>query len=464
MSEADKKACILLVEDDDSFRRALLEVLDAQSYQVLGAPNAASALETLQTTAVDAVITDLVMPGMRGEAFLAEVNEAFPEVPVIAITAFGSVQGALELTRAGAADYLVKPFRTMDLLSALERVLRESAESRKRMGVLRSMGDHLEGLVGTGPEMLDVFNRIGRVATSPAPVLITGETGTGKELVARAVHDASGRHPFVVVNCGAIPEHLIESELFGHVKGAFTGASNDKPGLIEVASGGTFFLDEVGELPLSLQPKLLRAIEAGEVRRIGETSSRPVDLRVVSATHRDLEDAVANGAFREDLFWRLNVLHVEIPPLRHRRADMQPLVKAFLRRLAERPGGQVLTVAPEAFSALETHSWPGNVRQLFNVLERAAAYMDGGVIELEDLPEDVRVAARRTMIINSATERELSLAELEREYITKVLDRVGGNKTRAAELLDIPRRTLYRRLEEYAASASGTERHSRPPD
>ncbi|HET7274202.1 MAG TPA: sigma-54 dependent transcriptional regulator [Longimicrobiaceae bacterium] len=449
MSDSSEQITILLVEDDDSFRRALVEVLIAHDYNVVPSPDARTALELLQSETIDAVVTDLVMPGMRGEVFLAEAAETFPEVPVIAITAFGSVESALAVTRAGAADYLVKPFRTNDLLSALRQVLEKSAAARQQLSVRRSLTDHVSGLVGTSPSMLEVFNRIGRVSMSPAPVLITGETGTGKELVARAVHDASGRHPFVVVNCGAMPEHLLESELFGHAKGAFTGAAREKPGLFEAASGGTFFLDEVGELPLPLQPKLLRVIEAGEVRRVGEVETRPVDIRIVSATHRDLEAAVADSTFREDLFWRLNVLHVEVPPLRQRPTDIPLLVESFLKSFAARRGGRVLTVSPGAITALAEHSWPGNVRQLYNTLERAVAYMDGNVIDLTDLPPEMQRAGRTGALVRSAADRELHLSELEREYILEVLSRADGNKTRAAELLGIPRRTLYRRLSDY---------------
>lgn len=444
---------ILLVEDDDSSRRALSEVLSARGYEVHTAAGAAEALELLQSEDIDLVVTDLVMPGMRGEALLGEVRSIFPEIPVIAITAFGSIEGALELTRAGAADYLAKPFRTGALFEAVERVLEESRPRREQARARRSIGEHLNGVVGASRPMLRLFDRVGRVAHSPAPVLITGETGTGKELIARAVHDASSRSPLVPVNCGALPDHLLESELFGHARGAFTGADREKSGLFDAADGGTLFLDEITELPLPLQPKLLRALESGEIRRVGDVETRKVDTRIIAATHRDLRIAVEEGAFREDLFWRLNVLHLEVPALRERATDVPLLTDEFLSRIARRENRPELRISREAIAALIEFSWPGNVRQLLNVLERAAAFSDGPEIQFEDLPGDLRRIGRSAAIVRSAADREATLAELEREYILEVLRRAEGNKTRAAEMLDIPRRTLYRRLEEYGTEA-----------
>lgn len=443
---------ILLVEDDDSSRRALSEVLSARGYEVDTAAGAAEALELLQSEDIDLVVTDLVMPGMRGEALLAEVRSIFPEIPVIAITAFGSIEGALELTRAGAADYLAKPFRTGALFEAVERVLEESRPRREQARARRNIGEHLDGVVGASRPMLRLFDRVGRVAHSPAPVLITGETGTGKELIARAVHDASSRSPLVPVNCGALPDHLLESELFGHARGAFTGADREKPGLFDAADGGTLFLDEITELPLALQPKLLRALESGEIRRVGDVEARKVDARIIAATHRDLRIAVEEGAFREDLFWRLNVLHLDVPPLRARATDIPLLTDEFLSRIARRENRPELRISPAAIAALIEFSWPGNVRQLLNVLERAASFSDGPEIQFEDLPGDVRRIGRSAATVRSAADREATLAELEREYILEVLRRAEGNKTRAAEMLDIPRRTLYRRLEEYGTA------------
>jgi DNA-binding NtrC family response regulator len=444
---------VLLVEDDDSFRRALAEVLSADGYEITTAPDAAAALEVLQQETIDAVVTDLRMPGMKGEQLLAEIRAIWPEVPVVAITAFGSVQGALDLVRAGAADYLTKPFRTRDLVSALERVLEATRDRRRQARARRNMGEYLDEMVGATRPMLRLFDRIGRVAASPAPVLITGESGTGKELVARAIHRASGRGAFIPLNCGAIPDHLLESELFGHVQGAFTGADREKPGLFQAAAGGTLFLDEIAELPLPLQPKLLRALESGEVRPVGETKPQHVDVRIVAATHQDLESRVTAGEFRDDLFWRLNVLHLEIPPLRERPGDIPLLVEDFLARVPGRTGGRDVQISTEALALLIEQPWPGNVRQLFSVLERAIAFSDLPEITPDDLPESIRTTGRAQQIARDAAERQLTLAEVEREVIFEALRRAGGKKTLAAERLGIPRRSLYRRLEEYGESS-----------
>jgi DNA-binding NtrC family response regulator len=452
MNEAAQER-VLLVEDDDSFRRALAEVLASEGYAISTAPDAAEALEILQQETIDAVVTDLRMPGMKGNQLLTEIRAIWPEIPVIAITAFGSVQSAMELVRAGAADYLTKPFRTRDLVSALQRVLETTRERRRQARARRNVGEFLDEIVGATRPMLRLFDRIGRVAGSPAPVLITGETGTGKELVARAIHRASARGAFIPVNCGAIPDHLLESELFGHVKGAFTGADREKPGVFQAADGGTLFLDEIAELPLPLQPKLLRALETGEVRPVGQAEPQHVDVRIVAATHQDLEARVAAGEFRDDLFWRLNVLHLEIPPLRERPGDIPLLVEDFLGRIASRVGGRDMRVSTDALALLIGQPWPGNVRQLFSVLERAIAFSDHPEITPDDLPESIRTTGRAQQIARDTLERELTLAEVEREVIFEALRRAGGNKTLAAERLGIPRRTLYRRLEEYGESS-----------
>jgi DNA-binding NtrC family response regulator len=442
---------LLVVDDDASMRHTVAEVLEAHGYRAIPCEGAREALERLQSHGADLVITDLMMPGMKGQALVQQVRETFPEVPVIAVTAFGSVRDAMELTRAGAFDYLEKPFRTQALLDSIERGLRESAPHREQARNVRERGTHLEGMVGSSPPMRALFERIARVALSPAPVLVTGESGTGKELVATAVHRASGRRELLAVNCGAIPDQLLESELFGHVKGAFTGAAGDKRGLFQAADGGTLFLDEIGELPLSLQPKLLRVLETGEVRRVGEVQSRRYDVRIVAATNRDLAAEVEEGRFREDLYWRLRVLQLEVPPLRERPADVPLLVAEYLRRSAGTPLGRK-ALTPAAVDLLSDYHWPGNVRQLLNTLESVLVFAPGPEIGPGDFPAEIRRSPGNREVIRSAAERGLGLAELERDYIFEVLRRAGGNKTRAAELLGIPRRTLYRRLDEYAAA------------
>ncbi|MDX1566920.1 MAG: sigma-54 dependent transcriptional regulator [Longimicrobiales bacterium] len=451
MSTEVRDQRILLVEDDDSFRRALTEVLAARGYDVEPCSAAPEALERLQEDPVDLVVTDVVMPGMRGDALIREIRETFPHVPAIAITAFGSIEDAVEITRAGAADYLTKPFRTRALLDAMDRILSETRDQRERAQARRSVarGAHLDNIVGSSPPMLRLYDRIDRIAPSPAPALVVGETGTGKELVARAIHQASGRGAFVPVNCGAIPDALLESELFGHEKGAFTGAQQRKAGLMEAAHEGTLFLDEVAELPLSLQPKLLRVIESGEIRRVGDVEARSVDVRVLAATHRDLAQMVESGAFREDLYWRLNVLHLDVPALRERREDIPELVRTFASSVAEREGRGEVEFTPEALEALSSYDWPGNVRQLSNVVERIVTLSGKSRIDADDLPAEVGAGALDSGRPGSAADARMTLEELERAYILEVLDRTGGNKTRAAEWLGIPRRTLYRRLDAY---------------
>jgi DNA-binding NtrC family response regulator len=451
MSSTQPRDTLLIVDDDASIRRTLEGLFDAHGYRTLTSENADSALERLQAEAVDLVLTDLRMPGMKGDALLREIRSTFPEVPVIAITAFGSVDDAMRLSRAGAADYIEKPPRMRPLLESVARVLEETASQRERARVRRRSADYLDELVGGSPPIMQLFDRIARVASSPAPVLISGETGSGKELIARAVHRASGRKDFVAVDCGAIPDQLLESALFGHLEGAFTGATEDRAGLFEAAAGGTLFLDEIGELPLALQPKLLRAIDPGEIRRVGEVEPRPAQARIVAATNRDLEASVEAGEFREDLFWRLSVLHLDVPPLRDRPSDIPMLVEHFLSASAPRRQGRTIGIAPAALSALEAYHWPGNVRQLFHTLESVTTFAQGDRIGPDDLPTAIRRAARDLEIVRSAADRELTLGELERDYIFEVLRRAGGNKSRAAELLGIPRRTLYRRLEGYAS-------------
>ena len=461
MTVREIRGTLLIVDDDSSMRRTLAGLFDAHGYRSLTSEDAETALERLQSEAVDVVLTDLRMPGMKGDALLREIRGTFPEIPVIAITAFGSVDDAMRLARAGAADYIEKPPRMQPLLEAVERALEESAIAREHARLRRETADYLDDIVGTSPPMLELFDRIARVASSPAPVLITGESGTGKEPVARAVHRASGLQPFLGVNCGAIPDQLLESELFGHRKGAFTGATEDKMGLFEAAAGGTLFLDEIAEIPIALQSKLLRAIDPGEIRRLGEVESRPARARIVAATNRDLESAVEDGEFREDLFWRLSVLHLEVPPLRDRTSDIPMLVRHFMGRAEPRQGARTIGIDPAAIGALAEYHWPGNVRQLFHTLEAALTFAHGDRIHLDDLPAQLRRTVRDREIIRSAADRDLTLAELERDYIFEVLRRAHGNKSRAAELLGIPRRTLYRRLGEYASEDSprpdGTE-------
>jgi DNA-binding NtrC family response regulator len=448
MTEPAIRERILLVEDDAALRRTLTELLESFEWSVLTSPDGEHALRQLQREAVDLVITDLKMPGMGGEALLEQVRTAFPEVPVITVTSFGSVEGAVTLTRAGAADYLPKPLRTQALLDSIRRVLERTRERRRAAREGRRHASAFEGIVGRSRPMSQLFQQVLRVAPTTAPVLISGETGAGKELIAQAVHRASGREPFVPLNCGAIPANLLESELFGHVRGAFTGAERDRQGVFEAAHGGTLLLDEIGEMPLPLQAKLLRVLQSGELRRVGEVESRHVDVRVIAATHRDLQSAIREGLFREDLFYRIAVLRLDIPPLRERTADIPLLAERLLAAITRREGLPEKRLTPAAVAALITWPWPGNVRELMNVIDRTAILSGGTTIDVADLPDAIRGAAP-TSSAHHRIGQELTLAELEREHILAVLARVGGNRSRAAEVLGVPRRTLYRRLEEY---------------
>jgi two-component system, NtrC family, response regulator AtoC len=433
---------IILVEDDRELRSFLAEALDDAGYSVGDFATADAALEYLRGGGkADAVITDLIMPGMRGHELLPQIRASRPELNVIIITAFGAIDSAIALVKAGAYDYLTKPFSTDELLLTLERALEESRLRREVARLSRAATRQLPGLVGASRAMQEVYDLVHRAAAAAFPVLITGESGTGKELIARAVHQLSGREGrFVAVNCAALPENLLESELFGHEKGAFTGADRERPGLLETAHRGTLFLDEVTELPSALQPKLLRALEDGEVRRVGASQARRFDVRFVSATNRDIEQQVAEGRFRDDLYWRLHVLHVHLPPLRERPADVPLLTEHFL-------GSR--SIAREAMNVLTAYPWPGNVRELRNALERATAMAGEGEIAVEDLPPRMRDAAGAVDRVADASRRTLPLRELEREYILEVLRQTGGNKSRTADILGLDRKTLYRKLEEY---------------
>jgi len=435
---------IVLAEDDRELRAFLTEVLEDAGYAVSAFPNAELTLEYLvPDSTADLLVTDLIMPGMRGHELLLEIRRRRPDINVIVITAFGSIDSAIQLVKQGAWDYLTKPFGTDEFLHAVERALEESRVRRDAAAAARNAPPALTGFIGASPPMLELFDLIRRAGPSQRSVLISGETGTGKELVARSLHSVSGRRSFAAVNCSAFPENLLESELFGHEKGAFTGADRTRNGLFEAAHGGTLFLDEIGDLPMALQPKLLRALESGEIRRVGATESRSVDVRVIAATHKDLEVEVRNGLFREDLFWRLNVVQIHVPPLRDRRSDI-PLLA---RHLA--PGR---AIDPDAMSLLTAYPWPGNIRELRNALDRATL-SPGESIRADDLPARIQTAGRSSSIVADASRRRVSLRDLEREYILEIMKQVGGNKSRASEILGLDRKTLYRKLDEYADDA-----------
>jgi DNA-binding NtrC family response regulator len=447
----------LIAEDNEDMRDLIQEVLEDAGYETLAAANGRQALAHIEkeNEVIDLVITDVRMPEMTGDELLAKVRELRAEAPVIVITAFGSVEQAVEMVKAGAYQYLTKPFDNREMLRLVEEALESSAAQREQSRLRREKPEPPPRIIGASRPMRELFDHIALAARSASTVLIIGESGTGKELVARAIHEMSGRKgDFVPVNCAAIPAELIESELFGHTGSAFTGARQPRAGLIEASDRGTLFLDEVGELPLPVQPKILRSLQEGTVRRVGANAEISVDLRVVAATNRDLEQDLSDGRFREDLFWRLNVIRLRIPPLRDRSFDIPLLIEHFINKAAEAVKRPPLDVSSEALAILTAYSWPGNVRELENAIERAIAFARGPVITPDDLPERVRTSGSASVLIARSVEQNMTIREMEREYILEVMRRTGGNKSRAAELLGLDRKTLYRRLDEYRADGA----------
>ena len=446
---------ILVVDDELSMREVLEITLRQEGYDVTLADGGEAALRTLDAAAFDLVVTDLRMRGVDGLAVLRAVKERAPGTAVIMLTAFASTDTAVEAMKLGAYDYVTKPFKLDELrltiASGLERQrLREENQALRRQ-LQREHG--LPNFVGRNRRMLEIFETIRKIADSPSNVMITGETGTGKELVAQAIHQESPRgvRPFVSVNCGAIPEGLMESELFGHVKGSFTGAVSDTRGLFAAADGGTLFLDEITEIAPSVQVKLLRAIQERSIRRVGDTRDLRVDVRLVAASNRDLAGAVAEGVLREDLFYRLNVIPIHLPPLRERRDDIPLLVNHFIQKLARETGKDVRGITPEALALLEQYRWPGNIRELQNAIERAIVLGTGPTLEVDALP----IELLRPMPVNDATleippeglDLEATLDRIEQRLLRVALERSGGVQTRAAELLKMSFRQFRYKLQ-----------------
>lgn len=443
---------ILVVDDDTDMREMLQDMLKDRGHQVATAGSGQDALKLLGEEDYAVVLTDLRMKGMQGLELLTEIKRTHPDINVILMTGFGSVETAVEAMKHGASDYLTKPVKKDELMRVIERVVREASlrreVSRLRKEVHKEYSFHQ--ILGKSKPMQAVFDLIKRVADSPTNVLITGESGTGKELVAKAIHYNSDRKdaPFIPVNCAAIPEQLLESELFGHMRGAFTDAKMDKRGLFEEAQKGTLFLDEISELPLLLQAKLLRAIQEKEIRRVGANKPIPVDVRIIAATNLNLGEEVKAKRFRDDLYYRLNVIELKLPPLRDRREDIPLLVEAFLKKCGESRGKDVKGVSEAALAMLMDYAWPGNVRELENVIERAVTLSRGEKILPDDLPQAVQGARGDRRVLDEAAEKTLPLHEIEKEYIKKILEKMGGNKYQAAHALGIDRKTLYRKLGE----------------
>ncbi|MFO0775332.1 MAG: sigma-54 dependent transcriptional regulator [Nitrospiraceae bacterium] len=448
---------VLVVDDDVAMRELVSDILTDRGHRVIVAGSGVEAVKSCDAHNPDVVLTDLRMKGMHGLEVLAEIKRRHPQANVILMTAFGSVETAVEAMKHGAYDYLTKPVKSDDLVLTIERAIREAELRREVSHLRRAVGQafSFHQLVGKSKAMREVFDLIQRVAESPTNILISGESGTGKELVAKAIHFNSDRKqgPFVAINCAAIPETLLESELFGHLRGAFTDAKTDRRGLFEEADKGTLFLDEIGELPVTLQAKLLRAIQEKEIRRVGSPRPTSVDVRIIAATNVDLTEEAKAKRFREDLFYRLNVIEIRLPPLRDRREDIPLLVETFLEKCARALNRPARTVAEAAMARLVDYPWPGNVRELENVIERAVTLSRTPVIAVEDLPATVREARGEREVIDLGVDRDWPLQEVERRYILRILDKTGGNKVQAAQLLGIDRKTLYRKLAEIGESA-----------
>ncbi|MCB9764490.1 MAG: sigma-54-dependent Fis family transcriptional regulator [Alphaproteobacteria bacterium] len=443
---------ILLVDDDAAMVRLLVETMQAAGHRATGASSGDEALEVLAETPVDVVVTDLRMKGMTGLQLSAEIQARYPELPVIVLTAFGSISAAVEAIRTGVYDFLSKPVEIEPLELSVTRALQHRRLHEEVRRLRRSLrGQPRTDIVGNSPAMRAIFDLLPRAARADVPVLIAGETGTGKELVARALHEGSPRapHPFVAVNCATLPEPLLESELFGHVRGAFTDARTDRRGLFVECGEGTLLLDEIGDLPLALQPKLLRALQESRVRPVGSDREVPVRCRVLAATNRDLRAEVQAGRFRSDLFYRLAVVRITLPPLRDRAGDVLTLAQHFLEKAAARSGRRVLGLTTAAARALVSYDWPGNVRELENCIAGAVALTEHDRLVLADLPREVREGVIEEQSPDGLAYGLVSMAEVERRHILGVLAAVEGNKAEAARILDIDRRTLYRKLERY---------------
>jgi DNA-binding NtrC family response regulator len=446
---------ILIVDDDEGLRESLQLVFSAEGYEAVGAADAAVALSEIDRTPFDVVLCDLRMPGMDGMELLPQLARRLPGATVVLMSAYGTEELALEAMQRGAYDYLAKPFQPSEALltirKAEERERLRRANEMLRRDVQRAIGDR--PIVAASAPMIELLEVMERAAEFKTTVLLTGESGTGKEVLARAIHAQSPRRgeAFVAVNCAAIPENLLESELFGHSKGAFTGADRSRRGLFVEANRGTLFLDEIGELPTPLQPKLLRVLQEEEIRPVGESKPRSVDVRVIAATARDLESDVASGAFREDLFYRLNVVRLDVPPLRERRKDIPLLVDHFFARSCRTLGKRLQTVTDEALERLVAYHWPGNARELENVIERAVILATGDRITLRELPENVVSPPEPT---SSDAHLDLGLKRarktLEADLIRRALRTTGGNRTHAARLLEISHRALLYKIKEYA--------------
>ncbi len=451
---------ILVVDDDESLRRVTQVQLEDEGYTVATACSAEDALGVLSRRAEDLVITDLSMPGMSGIELLRKIRSEYPETTVVLVTAFGTVGSAVEAMKLGAYDYVTKPVNPENLRLVVTRALERLSLQEEVQTLRASLGQKVgfENVLGHSKDLLSALDTAARAAQTDVTVLIRGETGTGKELIAQGIHQSSFRRsrPFVTINCGSIPRELLESELFGHVKGSFTGALGDKKGKIEAAAGGTVFLDEIGEIPLEMQVKLLRLIQEHEIDKVGLVGSLEVDVRIVAATHRDLLAMVVEGRFREDLYYRLNVVPIEMPPLRERKDDIAELVEHFFARAKERLGRPNLKLPGDLLPYFSSWRWPGNIRELENVIERLVVLAAAEEVTIEDLPEVLRHQAPVVDILRMDLPAEgISLEAIEKELILQALVRFNWNQTQAARYLDLSRKTLIYRMERFGLRSNG---------
>jgi two-component system response regulator AtoC len=464
-----EKKQVLIVDDEPNLRKILAAQLSRDGYEVMLAEDGEQGLSMLREHHIDLVVTDLKMPKVDGMTLLREALKETPDLPIVMITAHGTVDTAVEALKLGAFDYLTKPFDKDEVRQVVAKALKTRALAQEEattepIGATKDPGARF-GIIGSSPGLTDLYAVLERVADTPTTVLITGESGTGKELVARALHEHSTRKdkPFIKVNCAAIPKELIESELFGYERGAFTGAVSSKPGRFELANGGTLFLDEVGEIPVEMQVKLLRALQESEFERVGGIKTIHVDVRLVAATNRDLKKLIAANAFREDLFYRLNVVSIRLPALRERETDIPLLVEHFLAKFNERLKKQVIGVEPEALDILSAYGWPGNIRELENVMERSVLFCDAQKLRVEDLPGELRGSAGSVapptsdaggpdMPLSSEgglkEHVKVAMSRLERDLVSRALKQTSGNVTHAARLLKISRKGLQLKMKE----------------
>ena len=464
-------AKVLVIDDEVNLRKVLAALLRREGYDVTVAENGEQGLAEFHKNGADIVVTDLVMPKQGGMEVLSGVKTANPDVPVIIITAHGTVDSAVEAIKLGAFDYITKPFEQAELSSVIGKAVKAHESARRSV---RPDVKARSAIIGESSQMHDVFKIIDKVADTPSTVLITGESGTGKELIASALHGASSRRdkPFIKINCAAIPHNLLESELFGYERGAFTGAVTSKPGRFELADGGTLFLDELGEIPVDMQVKLLRALQEGEFERVGGIKTTRVDVRLIAATNRDLQAEIEAGRFRKDLYYRLAVVPISLPALRERRTDIPMLAAHFVEKYNRKLNKRIEGIADDAMVLLQAYPWPGNIRELENLIERVLLFADGPLITAKDLPEPVRHGAGVHAVSSAAPSVSvetptgeaglkdivrMKAAELEKDLITKALEETGGNVTRAAKKLQISRKSLQTKMKEFGLRDTSPE-------